>query len=64
VGQRYTHWGFGYILERSAYLEGGYEIKSTTFSPAAGEIMVRNAARYIKALRAGRTGVGAIRAGD
>lgn len=57
----YTHWGFGYILERSAYPEGGYEIKSTSFSPEAGEIVVRNAARYIKALRAGRTGVGPIR---
>jgi len=56
----YTHWGGGYIPDAASYPEGGYEIKVTCVSPATEDIVVGNAIRYIKALRAGKTGHGPI----
>ncbi|MBT3375071.1 MAG: hypothetical protein HN742_09305 [Lentisphaerae bacterium] len=56
----YTHWGGGYIPDAAAYAEGGYEVKSSTLSPATEEMVVNHARRYIEALRQGKTGKGAI----
>lgn len=36
----YSNGGFGYIPERSAYGEGGYEIEATPFSEEAGDLLV------------------------
>ena len=56
----YTHWGGGYIPDAAAYREGGYEVKSSTLSPATEDLVVGNARRYIEALRQGLTGKGPI----
>ena len=56
----YTHWGGGYIPDAASYPEGGYEIKATVLSPGTEEIVVGNAIRYVRALQAGKTGLGAI----
>ena len=36
----YSNGGFGYIPERSAYAEGGYEIEATPFSEDAADVLV------------------------
>ncbi|HWQ53954.1 MAG TPA: neutral/alkaline non-lysosomal ceramidase N-terminal domain-containing protein [Bryobacteraceae bacterium] len=36
----YSNGGFGYIPDRSAYGEGGYEIEATPFSQEAGDLLV------------------------
>jgi hypothetical protein len=56
----YTHWGIGYILDAASYPEGGYEIENSNVSPAAEDILVGNAVRYVRALEAGQTGQGPI----
>ena len=56
----YTHWGGGYIPDAATYPEGGYEVNVSTVSPATEDIVVGNATRYIRALQAGKTGLGAI----
>jgi hypothetical protein len=56
----YTHWGGGYIPDAASYPEGGYEVKGSAVSPAAEDILVGTAIRYIHALQAGRTGQGPI----
>jgi hypothetical protein len=57
----YTHWGGGYIPDAASYAEEGYEVNVAVVSPAAEDIVVGNAVRYIEALRAGKTGDGPIR---
>ena len=56
----YTHWGGGYIPDAASYPEGGYEVKVSSVSPAAEDIVVRNAIRYVQTLQAGKTGLGPI----
>jgi len=56
----YTHWGGGYIPDAASYPEGGYEVKVSSVSPATEDIVVSNAVRYVQALQAGKTGLGAI----
>ena len=52
----YAHWGGGYIPDAASYPEEGYEVNVSSVSPATEGIVVGNAIRYIKALRAGKTG--------
>jgi neutral ceramidase len=47
----YSNGGFGYIPERSAYAEGGYEIEATPFSPDAADVLVAESIRILKQLR-------------
>lgn len=56
----YTHWGIGYILDAASYPEGGYEIENSDVGPATEAILADNAAGYVRALEAGRTGQGPI----
>jgi len=56
----YTHWGGGYVPDAASYPEGGYEIKTSSVSPAAEEIVVGNAIRYVRALQRGEAGRGPI----
>jgi len=51
----YTHFHGGYILDAASYAEGGYEIGRSAVGPAAEDIVVGNAIRYVRALQAGRT---------
>ena len=39
----YSNGGFGYIPDREAYAEGGYEVEATPFSPDAADIVVEQA---------------------
>jgi len=56
----YTHWGGGYIPDAELYPEGGYEVKVSSVAPGTDGIVVSNALRYIKALKNGQDGLGAI----
>jgi hypothetical protein len=56
----YTHWGGGYIPDAASYAEAGYEVKGSALSPAAEDILVGNAVRYIRTLQAGKRGDGPI----
>ena len=42
----------GYLPTRRAYLEGGYEVESSPFAPAAAEMVVEEAGRLLRGLRA------------
>lgn len=46
----YSNGGFGYIPDRDAYSEGGYEVEATPFSADAGDIIVREALNAIHEL--------------
>lgn len=37
----YSNGGFGYIPDRQAYVEGGYEVAATPFSPDAADVLVQ-----------------------
>jgi hypothetical protein len=52
----YTHWGGGYIPDADSYHEEGYEVNRATVSPAAEDVVVAGAIRYVKALEAHETG--------
>ncbi|MGJ5817069.1 hypothetical protein [Paludibaculum fermentans] len=43
----YSNGGFGYIPDRSAYDEGGYEIEATPFSADACDVVVADALRVL-----------------
>jgi len=60
----YTHWGGGYVPDAAAYPEQGYEVKRAVVSPAAEDVLVATAIRYVEALRAGKTGQGPIGPSD
>ena len=47
----YSNGGFGYIPDRPAYEEGGYEIEATPFSPDAADVLVAEAVRILEQLR-------------
>ncbi len=44
----YSNGGFGYIPDRPAYREGGYEVEATPFSEDAADIVVEQAVSSIK----------------
>lgn len=44
----YSNGGFGYIPDREAYEEGGYEVEATPFSADAGDIVVEQALKMIR----------------
>ncbi|WP_321469837.1 neutral/alkaline non-lysosomal ceramidase N-terminal domain-containing protein [uncultured Paludibaculum sp.] len=46
----YSNGGFGYIPDRSAYDEGGYEIEATPFSADASDVVVAEALRVLNEL--------------
>lgn len=46
----YSNGGFGYIPDRSAYDEGGYEIEATPFSAEACDVVVAEALRLLNEL--------------
>ena len=46
----YSNGGFGYIPVREAYLEGGYEIEATPFSPDAAEVLAAESIRILQEL--------------
>jgi hypothetical protein len=46
----YSNGGFGYIPVREAYLEGGYEIEATPFSPDAAEVLIAESVRLLHEL--------------
>jgi hypothetical protein len=52
----YTHWGGGYIPDAASYPEEGYEVRVSGVSPAAEDIVVGRAVRYVKALQAAKPG--------
>jgi hypothetical protein len=54
----YTHHGIGYFLDAASYPEGGYEIDISNIAPAAENILVATVIRQVRALAAGRTGLG------
>ena len=56
----YTHWGGGYVPDAASYPEEGYEVDRAVVSPAAEDVLVAGAIRYVKTLRAGKTGHGPI----
>jgi len=56
----YTHWGGGYIPDAASYPEEGYEVNRAAVSPAAEDIVVTGAIRYIKTLQDGKSGLGPI----
>lgn len=47
----YTHWGGGYFPDAASYPEEGYEVRNTSFAPAAEEILVATAKRLIEHLK-------------
>lgn len=48
----YSNGGFGYIPERIAFEQGGYEVESTPFSPDAADAVVAEATRILHDLAA------------
>lgn len=46
----YSNGGFGYIPDRSAYQEGGYEIEATPFAAEACDVVVAEALRLLNEL--------------
>jgi hypothetical protein len=46
----YSNGGFGYIPDREAYRDGGYEVEATPFSEAAADIVVQEAVKAIHQL--------------
>ena len=56
----YTHYGAGYFLDAASFPEGGYEIENGFVGPGAEDILVGNVVRFVRALKAGRTGQGPI----
>jgi len=46
----YSNGGFGYIPDRAAYAEGGYEVEATPFSEDAADIVVGEALAAIREL--------------
>jgi len=56
----YTHWGGGYVPDAASYPEEGYEVDRAVVSPAAEDVLVAGAIRYVKTLQAGKTGDGPI----
>jgi hypothetical protein len=46
----YSNGGFGYIPDREAYPEGGYEVEISPFAPDAAEIVVRETSAMLKEL--------------
>ena len=46
----YSNGGFGYIPDRSAYAEGGYEIEATPFAAEACDVVVVEALRLLNEL--------------
>jgi neutral ceramidase len=42
----------GYLPNRQAYAEGGYEVESSPFAPGAAEVVVEEARRLLQTLRA------------
>jgi hypothetical protein len=56
----YTHWGGGYIPDAASYPEGGYEVATSSVSPATEDIVVGNALRYVRALEQGKAAGGPI----
>lgn len=41
----------GYVPIRSSYGEGGYEVRSSSFAPGAGELLARETVRLLRALK-------------
>jgi hypothetical protein len=54
----YTHHGIGYFVDAASYSEKGYEIECSDVAPEAEDILVATVIRQVRALKAGRTGVG------
>lgn len=46
----YSNGGFGYIPDRDAYEEGGYEVEATPFAPEAADVVVCEALKAINEL--------------
>ncbi|MEK6396932.1 MAG: neutral/alkaline non-lysosomal ceramidase N-terminal domain-containing protein [Terriglobus sp.] len=46
----YSNGGFGYIPDRRAYAEGGYEVAATPFSPDAADVLVQECLRMLQEL--------------
>lgn len=46
----YSNGGFGYIPDRQAYVEGGYEVAATPFSPDAADVLVQECTHMLHEL--------------
>lgn len=46
----YSNGGFGYVPDRAAYSEGGYEIEATPFAQGAGELLAAEVLRLLNDL--------------
>jgi neutral ceramidase len=46
----YSNGGFGYLPTREAYMDGGYEVDASPFSPDAADSVVQEGIKMLKEL--------------